>query len=284
MDVGVYRWRELVAREGRKSVDAAIDCGGLVRLRRGWYATSSAHQPTVGAVRSGGVLSCVSALDLHGVWVPAAATRRLHARSNLANSRTRETQFCRKYGGHVREASAVDDIPAALAHAVRCLDDEGIVVVCDSLLNLRLMTLDEIGAVLATGPKNLQALVTKIDGRAESGLETIVRLRLRAIGIKFRIQVRLRGIGRVDFLIGQRLIIEVDGIAFHTGPQHITDVKRDRVAIRGDYVVVRLTTSDVVEHWDEAEADILEIIRRRDHRRPRRHNLSTSPQPTPYTP
>jgi len=87
---------------------------------------------------------------------------------------------------------------------------------------------------------------------------TIIRLRLRARGIRLRSQVDIPGVGRVDFLVGDRLIIEADSVEHHL-PKYQSDRTRDRVATAMGYLMIRLTYEDVVYHWDTALADILAV-------------------------
>ena len=82
---------------------------------------------------------------------------------------------------------------------------------------------------------------------------TIIRLRLRARGIRLRSQVDIPGVGRVDFLI-----IEADSVEHHL-PKYQSDRTRDRVATAMGYLMIRLTYEDVVYHWDTALADILAV-------------------------
>jgi len=74
--------------------------------------------------------------------------------------------------------------------------------------------------------------------------------------------VRIPGVGRVDILIGDRLILELDGEEFH-------DFERDRArdrraAVRG-YVTIRASYRQVMNEWAALEAELMVLIRRRDH-------------------
>jgi very-short-patch-repair endonuclease len=92
-------------------------------------------------------------------------------------------------------------------------------------------------------------------------------LRLRAAGIRLRTQVVIPGVGRVDFLVGDRLIIEADSREHHLSAYQ-ADRTRDRVAIGLGYLVIRLTYEDVVYRWDTVYRDIQSVIQRRAHRSP----------------
>ena len=280
---GVASWRILqAAGMTRAELRQAVRAGTLRPVRRGWYATDSAHHLVVQAVSAGGVLSCVSALALRGVWIPETCRNTTHVRATETAHRTSKTRFCRQHGRPQAEDGSVDDVPTSLRHAIRCLDEESIVIMLDSILNLRLLSFEEITELLRDCPGDVRALLDKTD-RAESGTETMVRLRLRARNLGLTPQVTIPGIGRVDFLVGHRLIIEVDGAAFHlSAHQYERDHHRDLVAHALNYIPLRLTYAQVVYEWEECESMILAITRRREHlRQPQRWespaNLGTNP-------
>jgi very-short-patch-repair endonuclease len=62
---------------------------------------------------------------------------------------------------------------------------------------------------------NARRLLAKADGLCESVPEISARLLFESEGLTFRRQVQIRDVGRVDFLIGRRLIVEVNGYSFH---------------------------------------------------------------------
>lgn len=138
----------------------------------------------------------------------------------------------------------------------------------DSMLHQKMIERDELAQLLSAYPKRIRDLVNWCDGRAESGTESLTRFRLARAGVKLRPQVTVVGIGRVDLLIGKRLIIEVDSREFHDGEDPFeSDRRRDRRLKARRYIVIRLTYQQVMSEWDEAFADIMCVIRRRDHLR-----------------
>lgn len=162
---------------------------------------------------------------------------------------------------------AVDPIDIAVASAANCLDAEGLIVVLDSMLNKRMIAIADARAIVAASRFAHLNLADRCDAQSESGTETIIRLRLRARGIDLRSQVDIPGLGRVDFLVGDRLIIEADSREHHL-PKYQADRTRDRVATGLGFLVIRLTYEDVIYRWDVVLADILSVIRRRHHRGP----------------
>jgi very-short-patch-repair endonuclease len=134
----------------------------------------------------------------------------------------------------------------------------------DSALRHKLVTLSQAQWLLTT-PKG-RRIVALSDGRSESGIETLARLRLRSLGLPVRVQVKFRGIGRVDLLIGDRLIIELDGDAWHsTQEQREEDRRRDSALVARGYLVLRAGYWRVIESWDGFEREVLAVTRRREH-------------------
>lgn len=241
----------------------ALANGRLTRVRAGWYARQDADVEAVAAVRAHGCLSCASALDRHGAWIPEGL-RGMHVR--VARAAARRGRQCRPYGGAPPIHRAIDDVETAFRSLLRCVDDEDLVVVADSLLHLRLATRHELEAWSASAPRRVRRALAKVD-RAESGLETIVRLRLRARGVAVRTQVQI-GRHRVDLLIGDRLIVECDGGEHHAGwAAQSADRARDRDLVLAGFVVVRLTDAQVVHGWEAVEADLMAFVRSDRHRR-----------------
>lgn len=268
---GVATYSQLRATGLRRSqIDQLVSAGRLNRVRRGWYALPAADPEVVRAVRAGGSLSCVSALRRYGVWVPASD--RLHVRMSEHHRSSIATADFRVCGaGRDTPTEAVDPLQIALLTAIPCLDDEGIVVVLDSLRNLRLFSLHELEVLLAAHSGRVRRLLAMTVANSESGTETMVRFRLRRKRIKVRCQVLVPGVGRVDLLVGDRLVLEVDSREHHTGQSGYTrDRERDRKLVRLGYVVVRLTYAQVVYGWDEVWPDLLAVIRANGHNWPRR--------------
>ncbi|MGX5682511.1 endonuclease domain-containing protein [Schumannella luteola] len=96
-------------------------------------------------------------------------------------------------------------------------------------------------------------------------------MRLRRWRVSVQTQVVIAGVGRVDVLIGDRLVLELDGYGFHaTGESFESDRRRDLELARLDYRVIRLSYRQVMYSWEEAESVLLALIRRGEHRWPRR--------------
>lgn len=93
---------------------------------------------------------------------------------------------------------------------------------------------------------------------ADSGLESFVRLRLRWLKVRVLPQAYVLG-NRVDFLIGERLILQIDGGA-HVGAQRTADIERDAQLRLHGYTVVRVGYSQVMERWHDVQELIMQAI------------------------
>lgn len=263
---GIWTTKDLLAVGwGQTEVRHALAEGKLTRLRKGWYADEVAGEETKRAVRLGGVVSCVSVLKREGVWVPACSN--LHLRfSRHYSDRTLPSGVirCRPLHGPERApVAAVDDLTLAVRSAWYCLSAEDFVVAADSLINLKKMTLGDISCALGQGDRFERVLA--LCAWAESGTETLTRLRLQRHGVLLQTQVQIGQIGRVDLLVGERLIIEVDSKAHHTGEENYRKDRQRDLDLRAlGYIVVRLTYEQVMYHWDDVEPLILAMIRRGD--------------------
>lgn len=83
-----------------------------------------------------------------------------------------------------------------------------------------------------------------------------------------RTQVSVYSVGRVDLLIGDALIIEVDGVENHGGADHRhKDLRRDARAAAWGFVTLRFDYALVVHDWPTVEAAILGLLARGLHRR-----------------
>ncbi|MBF4633578.1 DUF559 domain-containing protein [Agreia pratensis] len=136
----------------------------------------------------------------------------------------------------------------------------------DSALRGGHILLPELRDVVAQLPAKYGPYLNLVDMSAESGLETKARLRLRALGIPYRAQVRISRVGYVDLLVGERLVIELDGEAWHSGPiAYAEDRRRDLELMRQGFVVMRLSFSQVMSEWALVESVIRAIVARREH-------------------
>lgn len=268
---GVATRQELLA-DGltRRELVQAEQDGVFRRIDRSRFALPGAHPDVVKAAQCGGTLTCLSALRMHGIATLDDKT--LHIRQGRYARRTRRqagASLCHLPG--ITASGPVDSIADALRATLRNHDAETAVVALDSVLAGRILTRAELEPIVRHSGDAGARILSRADSRSESALESIVRFRLQSLGIKVQVQVRIPTIGRVDFLVGDCIIIEADGYAYHGVAENPGQFNEDRRRGRRGTVmgkhIIRLTWAQVLHDWDAVVADVLEIVRQDRHRR-----------------
>lgn len=276
----VSRQQLLRAGVPSKTIEELRAAGKLAVVRRGWYRISGARAIAVAAVKEHAAVTCVSALPLHSsrIWIPPNDAK-VHLRwppHRRAHQRTHEQ--CTAFRPLGAPTSAVDGLETALLCAANCLDPDVLVAVLDSTLRMEgPLTEENLREIFAGAPQRIARVLRHLDPLAGSGTESIVRYRLRCKHIAVRSQVTIPGLGRVDLLVGVKLIIECDSTGHHGGDQRKADLKRDRKAEIGDYHVLRIDYDEVMTDWDAVYKDIAEIVHTD------RHVGKVRPIPVPET-
>jgi very-short-patch-repair endonuclease len=220
------------------------------------------------AVRVGGLLTCVSLLTALSVFVFDGAT--LHVHMTRGSSRMRSPLTRRKRlpeRGPERSVTLhwhplVDTATGcavgvidALVQAVRCQQPRHAVATLDSALNKAVIEPAQLVDVFALLPQRLGVIRDLVDGRAEAGTETLVRLMARALGFTVELQVSFDGIGRVDLVLDGWLVVECDSREFHSSwEQQVKDYRRDKLLAQRGYAVLRLTAADILYHPESVVA------------------------------
>jgi very-short-patch-repair endonuclease len=248
-------------------VEAAVRAGRLRPVIRGWYATAGAHPDVVRALQLGGRAGCVSSLAAAGAWRPPDP--RLHvAMSPSASGRRLEGAAPDELAVHWHGAgdvigSAFPASPpeAGIRHLVSCQPSWFTVAVLDSLIQRRMMSENRLRSVLASTSAPAAALAEYVDGRSESGIESIARYRLALCGVRAEPQVVLPGIGRVDLLIDDWLVVELDGREFHAQEAAFAkDRRRANSLYRDGKLVLQFDYASVVHDWATVQATILSTL------------------------
>ena len=262
----------------QQEIRKAVDSNTLIRVREGWYAAQGADQRVVQAVSRGGILGCASAIAFHGGWaLKDGKTHTYCAQRGRQKTSPKKTSPVGKANSRAkccpspkyRRAYQTGVLPLAdaLVQSAFCLHPYDFLVVAESLIYRELMTREEVKATMAGINHRITSMMAKMDV-SESGTETLVRLRLRRHGVTLIPQVTIPDVGRVDFLVGKRLIIEVDGVDHHgSGEAFERDRARDQDLIGLGYIVIRISYRQVMYGWDRVEARILRVLRLGLHQR-----------------
>lgn len=248
----------------------------IIRVRQGWYTVPGVRPELIQAARVGGRLTCLSGIRLHGAW--QYPTRSLHVSTAANSCRLREPTDKSKrlsvnapvrvhWRDHEPAGSRLMLPPSeCLRDLIHCQSPEVVMTAVDSALHNGLIHLNQWQQVLSLAPAETQLAMAEPEPRCESGTETLTRIRLAPFNLPMRPQEHIPGVGRVDFLIGERLVIEVDGAEYHTDPERFeADRRRDAILSRLDYRVLRFSYRQVMFRWQEVQDAILAAVVRGDH-------------------
>lgn len=259
----------------RGAVAGAIARGRLVRVRRGWVAAPDAPAPVLRCVEAGGRLGCISAAAHLGLWTPDAEA--IHLALPRHSGRI-QLPLAAGLMPHWLSAnwrsnpSVVENIFDIVRQVILCCDRETAICVIDSAINKKLISLREVAGIIQRLPARYHALLPQLDAAAESGLESLCRVRFRALGLEVCSQVPIDGVGSVDLLVGQRLIVETDGERWHSGVEAFErDRGRDLMLVMRGYLVVRVSYSMITTQWPLVELAVMTLVARGEHRWSARH-------------
>jgi very-short-patch-repair endonuclease len=252
---GVARTGQFLAAGYSRTDIAGLTRAGARQPRRGVFMLPGCQPEFAAAIRHNARATCASAAAHYGLWL-----REPPAQHHLACNHGHGTGFIRhrtiRFDGPPQlPVAAVEDVAL---HALSCLQPPASTALATSAMRLYGIPLELLKAQLIgdrSGPV-LQAL-RQLDLRAESIVEVDAQHLFKANGISFDTQVRLPGIGRVDFLIEGFLIVEVDGYAFHSNREAMRrDLRRNNASTVNGFAVLRYMPEHI---WFEADRVVAEI-------------------------
>ncbi|MEX1080035.1 MAG: DUF559 domain-containing protein [Homoserinimonas sp.] len=144
----------------------------------------------------------------------------------------------------------------ALVRYARTESDEQVAAAIESAVHRKRMPRSDVSELFLRLPKRFHRLRPRLTFGAESGLETIGRLRLEDEGYRPAEQVKI-GPDRVDLVIDGWLAIELDGDRWH---DPVKDRIRTNRLIRAGYRVLRFGYLEVFDHWADTLATVQEML------------------------
>lgn len=250
----------------KSAVARAVSSGEVRRVRRSWLALAGADPRLAAAAAIGGRVTCVSRAEMLGLWVPVSATLHLAVRSTA--SRFDRGQSLIHWGqgpAPVESTASADHILNVLFHVASCLPRIDALAVWESAIRHRKVDPAVLERVNWGSPA-ARTLATTAGALSDSGLETIFVDGMRALGVAVR-QQALIDRHRVDGLIGERLIVQIDGFAHHQGSDRRRDITSDaRLTLRG-YTVLRFDYHQLLFQWNTVADLVIAAIAQGRHLR-----------------
>lgn len=237
--------------------------GEIERIRHGIYAVPTLNPVLREATAHGGALTCVSVLRALGVWVLSESEATHVWLGNGRHSHPHSNCSCVEHYSRGTPPLGRANIETALLHLRRCEGDEAFFAAFESAWRKCLLSAPARFRVRSALPASARWLVDIARPDADSGLESLLRLRLHLLGIRLDCQVRIRGVGRVDFVIDGRLILEADGKENHASEEkRHKDLVRDAAASALGYETLRFDYSQIVHRWSTVQPAILAALTR----------------------
>ncbi|MFK4852459.1 endonuclease domain-containing protein [Microbacterium sp. ZW T6_19] len=250
----------VVAERGisRWVLDDAVARGQVIRPRRGWIALPTAERTLVAAARFGVVLTCRTQASLLGLWVHHHGGPPHFAVTH--NAKRKLAVEAKLHWGRPlvpRDPGAlVDPIENVLANIAECEPFEQALATWESALNKSLVALDALRGY--SWKPAARRVLEQAMPFADAGLETYLRTRLRWLRVPILTQIWIAG-HRVDTLIGDRLIVQIDG-AHHVGAQRSEDIRHDAELRLMGYTVIRVSYTQIMFEWPMVQDLIMRAV------------------------
>lgn len=137
----------------------------------------------------------------------------------------------------VPSRSAEEPLINVLFHTARCLEPADALAIWESAIRTKRTTTAELARVRwrSSAADRFASMASAL---SDSGLETRFIWIMRDIGVRVRQQVRIDG-RSVDGLIGECLVIQLDGFAHHQAADRRRDIEADARLMLLGYTVLR---------------------------------------------
>jgi very-short-patch-repair endonuclease len=211
------------------------------------------------ARQAGGLLTCLSAAPSYGLWT-LEQPRRLHLCAGHRPAPPGSAAHGRcKYPRH--PFLPVAGLADVLIHASRCLPELEALVMIQCAVGRGDISADFLRRALA-GNRNGRArgILDMLVPRADSVLEILANVAFRRAGLQLRRHLEIPGVGEVDFLVEDCVVVETDG-GSHLEPRQVKkDRRRNNAALVAGYLVLRYGYDDVVHHPERMVAEVKAVL------------------------
>lgn len=262
-----WTFAELRKSHSRREIDRLRALSQLHPIRRGVYVGAGACAAVRTAAAHGGAICCETAARHLGLWVLGGGGvhvwmhggRHQHAHSDDGCDCTPHWD-----SGPASSTFAAPTVQRILRQIYGCRGEEAFFVALESARRKRLISRKGLNWLRRKlGPRGRDLIDFSRDD-ADSGLESLIRLRLRRHEWDVRTQVQIIGTGRVDLLIDGWLIVEADGRENHDDGSHRRkDLIRDAQSAIWGHPTLRFDYALTVHDWETAEAAIVAVMSRR---------------------
>lgn len=204
----------------------------------GYYGLPDCREELVLAASLGSSLTCASAAEIRGWWV-LERPKHVHVRAD----RSLHHPGISLHRGSRTKGRLIAAPAEVVWDAFRCLPPLQALVIAESAVARNAVSARTLQQALGrTRDWQAQRLLAGIGRPKASPLEVCARYHLLAAGLEIQEEVLVPGVGRVDFLVAGRLIVEIDGYEFHSSRKHYRqDRARWNAATAQGYQTLRIT-------------------------------------------
>ena len=250
---GALRRRDLALdRTSRRALRDLVEEGAVVE-RGGVVFAPGTDWPLIACRMLGGLLTCHSALAYYSLpELPHPGAVHVAIPSSRGRVRPLAGVVVHREPARWPPGMSPPVAPPRLlvARMLRCAEEIPAVVVADAALRRGLVSRAELAAMLRSnrsgGPLGHRRLA-RCREKARSPIESIARLELEDAGHSVEVGVDVPGVGEVDMLVDDRLLVETDGYQFHSSKgDWSNDRRREQGLIAQGRLWVRLTYDDVM--------------------------------------
>ncbi|WP_090817179.1 type IV toxin-antitoxin system AbiEi family antitoxin domain-containing protein [Arthrobacter sp. yr096] len=253
----------LTAGFTRRILAHAVRDGRVTRLHRGVYTSKDSDPDVVAAFRSDGLLTCISAARFYRLWtLEAAEPLHLSCSTGLGGRGVVHHGGCLHPAHPYLPVAGVADV---VIHALRCLPELEALVMVQSAVSQALLSTEFLRSKLP-GNRNgkVRETLLLVLPRADSLLEVLAHTHFTRAGLRVRMHVDVPGVGEVDCLVNECLIVELDGGTHLEGKQVKKDQYRNNAGMRGGLLTLRYYYVDVVHHPERMVAEVLTVLLNRE--------------------
>ncbi len=268
---GAARYGEL-RRLGvsEKRLRRAVHEGRVEMVGPGTYALPWAEPAVKMASRFRAHIGCVTACEHWGLplWEDHATPHLVVPRHRSPSQR--DPREMARVVLH-RTSSPLPDrrwLPVAQAvdQAAWCTSPVGQLVLVDAALHAGILLPGDLAHCGEGDDRRRRWLRRMASGTAESPPETVARVAMVTAGLSVRAQVAVPGVGRVDFVVEDALVVEIDGWAFHGSRDAFeADRARDRRLLARAMPVMRFTAKQVRDDPCGMVREIAGVLGRAPH-------------------
>lgn len=227
----------------RAQLRAAERRGVLLHRVQGYYGLPDCPEDLMLAAYLGSSLTCVSAAAILGWWLLESPVEP-HIRADRS---IQHPGICLHRGRRTKRQLIAAPVEI-VRDAFRCLPPLQALVIAESAVSRNAVSVRTLQQALGrTRDWQAQGLMAGMGRTKASPLEVCARYHLLAAGLEVQEEVLVPGVGRVDFLVAGRLIVEIDGFEFHSNRQHYRqDRARWNAATAQGYHTLRITAELVL--------------------------------------